>query len=318
MKTAVLLMAYGGPGSLEDVEPYLLDVRGGRQTSDELVAEIRARYAHIGGLSPLLDITRQQAGALETVLNSSSAGDYKVFVGMRHWHPYINDTVREIHAAGFKRLVALCMTPFASRMSTGAYAEKLNDALRAVDPAGSIDVKVVEYWFDNPRYISAIAGLVRSGVAKFPPEVQSCVPVLFTAHSLPAAIINQGDPYDAQYRRSAAAIAAAAGLADDRWQVGYQSAGATNGRWLGPSLEEMLEALARKGEQFALAAPVGFVSDHVEILYDIDVEARETAARLGIHLERIDAPNISPPFIAALADIVLSAVGHNGNTNTSR
>jgi ferrochelatase len=310
MDWAVLLMAYGGPDSLDDVEPYLLDVRGGRETPPALVEEIRGRYAKIGGRSPLLEITRAQAAALETALNQQSKGmdQYRVFVGMRHWHPYIQETVQEIHAAGIQNLVALCMTPFASRMSTGAYREKLNAALRNVDPQGTIQTRSIDFWYENPAYVQALQALVRDGLSKFPLEARDRVVVVFTAHSLPSAIMELGDPYGDQFNQLAVRIARAAGLPEDRWKACYQSAGAQNGRWLGPSLEEMLEILASAGEKSVLVAPVGFVSDHVEILYDIDIEAREQAERLGIHLERTEAPNTFSPFIESLANIVFTAV----------
>ena len=309
MDWAVLLMAYGGPDSLEDVEPYLLDVRGGRETPQSLVEEIRERYAQIGGRSPLLPLTRAQGFALEMTLNEQNgSGRCRVFVGMRHWKPYIREAVQEIHEAGFERVVALCMTPFASRMSTGAYREKLNSALKEVAPDGNIQARVIDYWYDNPRYIQSMKSLVQAGLEKFPADVQEHVPVLFTAHSLPAAIMQQGDPYAEQFAHAAALTARAVGLPEDRWKVGYQSAGASNGRWLGPSLEDMLDELASNGAAHALVAPIGFVSDHVEILYDIDIEAKGYAEQLGIHLERINAPNVSTAFIEALADIVLSEI----------
>lgn len=304
MKWAVLLMAYGGPDSLDDVEPYLLDVRGGRETPKELVEEIRQRYAQIGGRSPLLEITRSQAAALEQVLNQpGSQEQYKVFVGMRHWSPYIREVVEDIFTEGYDHLIALSMTPFASKMSTGAYREKLETAIGTK----AVDLRLVECWNDHKGFIQAAADRVRAALAQFPEEDRERVPVIFTAHSLPAALAAQGDPYDAQYRRTVSLVAKMLGLSDTRCKVGYQSAGARNTRWLGPSLEEMMHEVAESGEKNALIAPVGFVVDHVEVLYDIDIEAQELAEQLGIRIERTESQNASHDFILALADIVREA-----------
>jgi protoporphyrin/coproporphyrin ferrochelatase len=310
MEWAVLMMAYGGPNSLEDVEPYLLDVRGGRATPHELVEEVRERYALIGGRSPLLEITRAQAAALEAQLNAQAAvGDhYKVYVGMRHWDPYIREAVEEIIRDGHRRIVALCMAPYYSKMSIGAYAEKLRLALeeqQAKDESlGELDVRMVQAWYSHPRYIQSLAEKVQAGLDTFSPAERENVRVLFTAHSLPVAVVNQGDPYADHFQQTACLVAEAAGLAEGRWQTGYQSAGASSVPWLGPSMEDILPEMARAGIRSVLMAPIGFVSDHVEILYDVDILAQEIAQREGIHLERTESVNTSPAFIQALAEIV--------------
>ncbi len=314
MEWAVLLMAYGGPDSLEDVEPYLLDVRGGRATPPTLIEEVRERYALIGGRSPLLEITRAQAQALESRLNERAIGgnEYRVFVGMRHWRPYIREAMMEIHQAGLHRVSALCLAPYYSRMSIGAYAEKLRQAVEALpgDPQGGLgmDVRLVEAWHTWPGFVSSMAGQVLAGLERFQAGERNDVIVLFTAHSLPVAILEQGDPYAAQHEEAARLVAASAGLADGRWRIGYQSAGATNMRWLGPSLEESLAGLAGEGVKNVLVAPIGFVADHVEILYDIDILAKSLAAGHGIRLERTASPNDSAPFIQALAEIIEQSV----------
>jgi ferrochelatase len=309
MDRAVLLMAYGGPDSLDDIEPYLLDVRGGRATPAALVEEVRERYALIGGRSPLLEITRAQARALEACLNQRAPeGGYRVFVGMRHWKPYIYEAVAEIYRAGLRRVVGLCLAPYYSRMSIGAYAEKLRQAVEALpaglDGAPALDVRLVESWNTWPGFISTAAGLVQAGLDRMRSAGREDVTVLFTAHSLPAAIMEQGDPYAAHHAETARRVAEAAGLAEGRWRIGYQSAGAVNMRWLGPSLEESLTALAGEGVRNVLVAPIGFVSDHVEILFDIDIQAKNLAAQHGIYLERTASPNDTAPFIIALAEIV--------------
>lgn len=311
MKYAVLLMAYGGPDSLDDVQPYLLDVRNGRETPVHIVEEVRERYAQIGGKSPLLEITRTQAAALEEALNAESDSEVRVYVGMRHWTPYIQETVEQIYQDGFRRIIALCMAPYYSKMSVGAYREKLNAALAQLKTAGGsddVDVQLIESWHDHPFFIRAIAEKIRAGLAKFPAEIRGGVQVVFTAHSLPAAIMQQGDPYADHHTETARLAAQAAGLGETCWQIGYQSAPMqANMRWLGPSLEEILEQLASEGIRQVLVAPVGFVADHVEILYDVDIEFQEEAGKLGLHLERTESMNASPLFIAALADLIRNA-----------
>lgn len=310
MDWAVLLMAYGGPDSLDDIRPYLLDVRGGRETPEALVEEIRERYALIGGKSPLLEITNAQARALEEELNRGSGGDtYRAFVGMRHWTPYIRETVAEIARAGLRNVVAICMAPYYSKMSIGAYQQKLNEALaeHPGDP-GEWNVRMVGAWNDHPLFITSVAEKVRAGLEHFAPADRADVHVIFTAHSLPVAIMQQGDPYAKQFEQTVELVAAASGLQNGAWHTAYQSAGAAATKWLGPTLDETVEKLAEAGTRKILVAPIGFVADHVEILFDIDIETKEEAEKLGVHLERTISPNDSPSFIRALAAIVQEKV----------
>ncbi len=309
-KAAVLLMAYGGPDSLDDIEPYLLDVRGGRPTSPELVAEIRERYARIGGRSPLLEITRTQAAELERCLNQQGQ-DYRVFVGMRHWKPYIRDVVTQIAADGFQRGIALCMAPHASRMSSGAYLAKLREAEAALSTPLSFDF--IESWQDQPFLIQSLARKVRASVEHFPPASRPQIHYLFTAHSLPAVLQEQGDPYADQLMQTARLLAKELGLSAERWSFGYQSAGASGGRWLGPAVEEILPEFAQAGKRDVLVTPVGFMANHVELLYDLDIEAQEIARENGIRLVRSETLNASPDFIQGLAKFIIerSALKHN-------
>jgi len=301
---AVLLMAYGGPTSLDDVEPFLLDVRGGRPTSRELIEEVRHRYEQIGGSSPLLEITKQQAQALEEQLAKGGDGRrFKVYVGMRHWHPYIAQTLKKIIADGHRHLVAICMAPQYSRMSIGAYFASVEEA---IDQAGAdLDVKWVRGWGDHPVFLDALAHRARLGLQKLPADEPEDVRVLFTAHSLPARLVEEGDPYDAQLRATARGVADL--LGDEAWELCYQSAAAGAVDWLGPSLEQRIGELAAEGCRNLLVAPIGFVADHVEILYDIDIEARALAAKAGLRLERSESLNVAPGLIEALADIVRRA-----------
>lgn len=306
-------MAYGGPDSLEDIAPYLADVRRGRPTPPELIAEISARYAAIGGRSPLLEITQKQAAALEHDLNTRENETYRVFIGMRHWKPYIRETVARIKTAGSSRIIALCMTPFSSRMTTGAYFEKLEAALGEIYPDVRPEVLPVGAWFENTTYIQALADKVNQGLDRFDANLRAQVQVIFTAHSLPAALAAQGDPYPEQFHELASRVAAAANLSPAQWVVGYQSAGATGDRWLGPSLDEMIVQADEQGLQNLLAAPIGFLTDHVEILYDIDIEARRQAQQKNLRLERIPSLNDDTRFIQALSQIILKEAHHVGN-----
>jgi protoporphyrin/coproporphyrin ferrochelatase len=306
---AVLVMAYGGPDSLDDVEPYLLDVRGGRPTSAELVEEFRERYARIGGRSPLLEITQAQALALEAELNHHSGNvqdwQYRVYLGMRHWYPYIREAVGQIVQHGLRQVVGLCMAPYYSSMSIGAYYKKLQEAQDAL--GAHLNVTRIESWNDHPLFIEALAERVTEALDRFSPEERDSVPILFSAHSLPAAIIEQGDPYQQELLETCDLLAARLGLAKDRWRFCFQSAGATGARWLGPAIEDVIDELIEAGEHSILVAPVGFVADHVEVLFDIDVECKELAGSRGVRLERTESLNTAPKFIAALAEIVRDA-----------
>jgi ferrochelatase len=295
-------MAYGGPDSPEDIEPYLLDIRGGRPTSPELVAEIKERYALIGGRSPILDLTRQQAAALEAQLNRDGGARFRTYVGMRHWQPRIKEAVAQIAQDGIRRVIALAMAPHNSKLSTGAYFNRLDEAIREM--GAQIDVAAIRSWHDHPGLISALAEKATAALARFPSGPGTTPKVIFTAHSLPARILEEGDPYEAQLRETACLLADRLALPADRWRFCYQSAGRSPEPWLGPPIEEVLLELIQAGEKQLLVVPIGFVCDHVEILYDLDIAARKLVEAHGAHFERSESLNASPTFIAALADIV--------------
>ncbi len=311
---AVLMMAYGGPNSLAEVEPYLLDLRGGRPTSPELIEEIRARYARIGGRSPLLEITQAQARALEACLNRDAAGEknYRVYVGMRHWAPRIQDAVGEIVRDGHAEVIGLCMAPHYSRMSVGAYFQKLEEAQAALGVR--LNVTPIRSWHTHPLFMDALAAHVRAARLSFDPTQREAVKILFTAHSLPAAVVEGGDPYQAQLQETTARLVDRLALPPGAWEFCFQSAGATSARWLGPAIEDVILRLCKAGQKNILVAPIGFLADHVEILYDLDIEARSLAAAHGARLERIESMNTSPEFITALAAIVRSARAEAGET----
>ena len=302
--TAVLLMAYGSPGSLDDVEPYLKNVRGGRPTPPPVIEKTKARYGAIGGRSPLLEVTLAQAGALEARLKDLSPGQpYRVIVGMRHWHPYIHEAMEQIRQAGLQHIVALCLTPYYSKISTQAYFDQLDRALAA--SAVPLEVTRVPAWHAHPLFVQALADKVRRALEDSPEAGGAEGMVVFTAHSLPVSPDTAGDPYPEQVDLTARAVAGRLGLAPRQWTLCYQSAGARNGEWLGPSLDETLERLAQSGTRHVLVAPIGFVSDHIETLFDLDIEAAGLAKEKGLSFRRAEALNTDPVFIQALAQIIL-------------
>lgn len=298
---AVLVMAYGGPGNIDEVEPYLMDVRGGRATSPALVQEIRERYARIGGRSPILELTRDQARGVGRALGERFA----VSVGMRHWHPYIGEAVKDFITAGHERLVGVVMAPHYSGMSVGAYEKKMLEA------AGErLETALVRSWWEQPSFLDAVGERVTQALQRFPKP--SAVQVIFTAHSLPERILKAGDPYPEELKASAAKVADRIDPPLKNWRFAYQSAGATPDPWLGPDAEEVITELARAGHEAVLLVPIGFVCDHVEILYDIDVEYQALAKRLGIQLQRTASLNDDPGLVAAVAEVVRGAAAERG------
>lgn len=299
-KTAVLLLAYGGPDSLDDIPEYLLDIRGGRLTPQHLIDEITERYRLIGGRSPLCEITWRLGVKLEEQIN------LPVYVGMRHWQPYIADVVLQMALDGVERIVALCMAPHYSDLSIGKYREKVDEAVALVRDKvdRELEVLFVKHWHTQPDFLSGLAENIRQTLDRWPPEEQGRVKVVFTAHSLPAIILERGDPYDGQLRETAALLAEMLALAPDRWQFCYQSAALTGVPWLGPQIEELVPQLAEQGERDVLIAPIGFIADHVEVLYDIDIGVRKIAEPLGVRIERPPMLNDSAPLVTSLAQLV--------------
>lgn len=292
-KTAVILLAYGGPDDLEDIPEYLLDIRGGRPTPQPLIDDISERYRLIGGNSPLLPITQSVARKVQQQLQMP------VHVGMRHWRPYIEEVVAQIAADGFERLVAICMAPHYSDLSIGKYHQKLEQAVVA-SRFPTMAVIFVESWGTLPDYLNGIAANVLSTLERWPEDERDDVLIVFTAHSLPEFILEQGDPYDAQLRETAALLAQQLALPADRWTFSYQSAAKTGMPWLGPQIEDLVVDLAAQGERDLLVAPIGFIADHVEILYDIDIGVGAIAQKHGLRLERTDMLNDSQPLVDAL------------------
>ncbi len=302
----VLMMAYGGPNNLDEVEPYLADIRHGRPTPPELLEEITERYRQIGGRSPILEITTAQARGVERALNDSAPEGitYRTYVGMRHWHPYIDEIVPRMLADGVDAIAAIVMAPHFSRMSVGAYMGKLNKAL--VERGATVPVTSVESWKDEPAFIQAVSQRIEAALQRFPEETRADVPLLFTAHSLPARVLESGDPYPEELKASVDLVVDR--LQPRHWRWAFQSQGATAEPWLGPSVEETLEELAADGFHDLLFVPIGFVCDHVEVLYDVDIEHKQQAEALGIRLERIDMLNDDPGLVEAVASAVSRVV----------
>ena len=298
-KTAVLLLAYGGPNSIEDIPAYLNDVRDGHPTPPQLLDEITRRYKLIGGRSPLLDITQRLASKLQKKIG------VPVYVGMRHWHPYIADTVREMANDGINHAVVICLAPHYSAMGIGAYRKKVEEAIAALAPA-TMSFDFVEAWHTQPRYLQAIADNVRETLARFPSNAHP--KILFTAHSLPITIRDHGDPYEAQLQETTRLIAQQLGLPDDRWMQAFQSASRSNVPWLEPRIEKLIPSLR---ERNLIIAPIGFVAEHVEVLYDVDISAQEIARANNVRLERTPMLNDSDAMVNILADLVDERITHH-------
>jgi protoporphyrin/coproporphyrin ferrochelatase len=291
VRAAILLLAHGAPERVEDVESYLGFVRAGRPGNPRIVEEISRRYAAIGGVSPLLRWTRAQAEALERLLG------IPVFVGMRNWHPFIQDVVPQIRA---DRVAAICLAPQFSEMSVGLYMK------RTAEAAPRLPIVWATSYHEEPLLIEAFAERLQEASPNSPPvwaghARPAATQVLFTAHSLPEKALANGDPYERECRATAAAVAVRAGIASH--DFAFQSQGMTADAWLGPNVESFLDRYAQEGVRDLIIDPVGFVCDHVETLYDIDIEFRDYAAARGITVRRPEALNDSPTFTAALAEV---------------
>lgn len=301
----VLLMAYGTPRNLAEVEPYYLSIRGGRQPTPEEVQNLTERYRRVGGKTPLLEITEEVASTLERRLNSHLTSRYRVYVGMKHWHPFIAEAVRRIAEEGVESLIALPLAPHFSEMSIGGYRSTVEEAVSSLPR--HLPVRFIESWHANSLFIQAVVEKIQKALRGFRSGDAGEVEVIFSAHSLPRRIQQWGDPYQEELRQSCDAVARAAGLAS--WRFTFQSAGHTKEPWLGPDILETLGLGDFHGRKQVLIVPIGFVSDNLEILYDLDVEARELAEGLGLRLRRTEMLNADPAFIEALAEIVTNGTG---------
>lgn len=298
----VLIMAYGGPNSLAEIPGYLSDIRSGRPTTPTVLAEITHNYAQIGGKSPLLAISTRQMAAVAARLDPER---FKCYLGMRHWSPWIEEVVGQMVADGITHAVSLVLAPHYSKLSVAKYQEKIADGLKMV--RGQIEFAHVASYHTAPAYLQALTNRVHAAINRWPVDERASVHVIFSAHSLPARIIKMGDPYDSQLRETAQLVATQAGLTSDQWSWSYQSAGRSPEPWLGPQLEEYIPTLAARGIKNIVSLPIGFVSDHVEILFDIDIKAQAVASELGMRLERPPALNDDPLFIETLVEQIQGA-----------
>lgn len=288
----LLVMAYGGPNNLDEVEPYLLDVRGHRPTSQEIIHEVRERYREIGGRSPILEQTHMQAAALQAALEPG----FKAFVGMRHWHPYIKDTLGKMHSEGIEHAVGLVMAPHYSRLSIEAYIKKIAEA------ESPIEVNTIPSWHLLPGYLDALASRVRAALERFPAEERASIPVIFSAHSLPERILTWNDPYPEQLHATVAAVMER--LGSQPHTFAYQSAAISHEPWLGPDVSVLIEQYAMQGQKNIVSCPIGFVCEHVEVLYDIDIVYQQLSRSLGVRLERIEMVHTAPQMVSGLADLI--------------
>jgi ferrochelatase len=298
----VLLMAYGTPRSPDEVEAYFTHIRRGRKPTEEEVAGLAERYQAIGGVSPLYQITESQAKALQEALDRRAPGRFQVSLAMKHSPPFIAEVVAEMLRDDVHEMVALVLAPHESRMIIDDYLRYAREVLEAHP---DVKMHVIRSWHLNPRYLSALAKRMERALAAFPRPGADQTVVLFTAHSLPEGILARSDPYPARLEETSRALAERLALA--HWRRAYQSAGKTPFPWLGPDLVDVLEDLKREGRSQVLVVPIGFVADHLEILYDIDIEAQAKARELGLALRRTQSLNADPEFLDGLADEILRA-----------
>ena len=301
-KVGVLLMAYGTPRSQDEILPYYTDIRRGRPPTPELLAELTARYDAIGGISPLAQRTESQREELQRQLDVLEPGRFTVRLGLKHAHPMIEEAVEGFAKDGFTELVALVLAPHFSSYSIGQYVGR---AREAAAPHG-IDVRSVDSWATEPAFIDFIANDMRHRLASMPSDTR----VLFTAHSLPQRIIDGGDPYPNELRSTAEAVASAIGLREsDQWSIAWQSAGRTPEPWIGPDILTVIDELAdARSTSAVLVSACGFVADHLEVLYDLDIEAKAHAAARGLGFDRTACVNDDPVVMQALARRVTASV----------
>jgi ferrochelatase len=301
-KIGVLLLAHGSPDRVDEVPEFLKQITGGRPLPQQVVEEVKHRYGLIGQ-SPLTCWTLEQRDQLTRELGMS------VYVGMRNWKPFIPDTVKQMVDDGIQHAIAICLAPQNSRTSVGLYRKSLTEQQHP------FSVDFVESWHDHPRLVKAFAEKCEAGWTRACTEAGSMVPVIFTAHSVPERTVTEGDPYEKQAKHTAELVADAAGLSKQDWTFAFQSQGMSGGVWLGPTVEATIRNLKAKGATGVFIDPIGFLCDHVEILYDIDIAFRQFAEKEGMQLWRAESLNGSPLLTAALANIARSRMAESATTS---
>ena len=295
--TGVFLMAHGAPESVDDIPEYLRNIRGGTESTSETIQIISDRYEQIGGKSPLRKITEELCVRLESFLNQQG-GQFKVYCGMRNWSPYICDEVKRMKERGIKRVVAICLAPQFSTWSTRLYFNVFKESLKSCG-IEDLDVRYIGSWADHPLLIDAFEEKYQAALAKLEPKAS--VYTIFTAHSIPAESIELGDPYGEEFDKTVKKLVER--IQPNNWFKAYQSQGMIPVPWLGPTVESVLDKIARQGSKTVLMVPVGFVCDHVEILFDIDIEFSEYAKERKLNLYRTESLNLSPTFVETLASV---------------
>ena len=290
----VLLLAHGGPGSLEEIPAFLEEVRGGRPCSDELVAQVRERYRAIGGASPLPDITQRTAKRLQ------EACGLPVYTAMLHWHPFVEETIPQMVLDGVSRAVVICLVPQYSEAGIGRYYRRTAAAAQEL----GLPFAFVDSWYASPPYISGLADSIAAAQKAFDGGSAGAPHVIFSAHSLPKAAVPAGDPYETQLRATAGRVAAMLGLTGDQWSVAFQSVSGPGQDWLGPSVEQAITKLSQQGVKRVVLCPSGFLADQVEILYDLDVVLKQKAADIGVTVIRTPLLNDGPAVVDSLSLLV--------------
>ncbi|HEX9674552.1 MAG TPA: ferrochelatase [Anaerolineales bacterium] len=304
----VLVMAYGGPRRLEEVEPYLMHVRDGRPLPERALQEVVERYRKIGGGSPILQETQAQAAALQRALDRGDQGNFRVFLGMRHWQPFLEQTVEQMAQAGLRRLVGIVMAPHYSRLSVEAYFSRVEKAMDGLaDPP---ELARIESWKTDPGYLETVEAHICSALENFPVEQRAAVQLIFTAHSLPERILTWNDPYPEELRQTFETLRLR--FPSHASHFAYQSAAMTPDPWLGPDAGKLMLELIGQGAAAFLVVPIGFVCEHVEILYDVDIDYRQRVEQAGARLERIEMPGAEPRMMNSLAGQVRQAAQQAG------
>jgi ferrochelatase len=304
----VLVMSHGTPRTLDELPAFYTEIRRGSPPPPDLLADLERRYRAIGGTSPLNERTAAQVAGIRRALEDRAPGRCTVVAGAKFAAPRIEDAVAELGRSGVRQVVGLVLAPHFSAVSVGDYARRARAAAESLPPdqGGPLEVVMVEHWHLDPGFVQALASRVRAALDSLPDGSGAGATVLFTAHSIPARLVEGGDPYPHQVEESAAAVARAAGVA--RWSVAWQSAGRTSEAWLGPDVRDVIASLPAAGAGAVVVCPVGFVSDHLEVLFDVDVEAAQAARRAGLPFARTASLNDDPALCDVLAGVVLDAV----------